>query len=59
MGTARAQAAGLRCRPLAETIADVAAWLRDGRERELGDWRAEHRPAPLSAVREAQLLALA
>lgn len=59
MGTARAQAAGLRCRPLAETIADVAAWLRDGGERELGDWRAEHRPAPLSAAREAQLLALA
>ncbi|MDT0441226.1 NAD-dependent epimerase/dehydratase family protein [Streptomyces johnsoniae] len=26
----RAQAAGLRCRPLAETVADTWAWLREG-----------------------------
>ena len=30
IGTERAQSAGLRCRPVAETVADVAAWLRDG-----------------------------
>ncbi|WP_320670595.1 NAD-dependent epimerase/dehydratase family protein [Patulibacter defluvii] len=58
IGTARAQAAGLRCRPLAETVADVHRWLRDGGEAELGDWRAEQRPAPMTAAREAQLLAL-
>ena len=28
MATARAEAAGLACRPLAGTIADTAAWLR-------------------------------
>src|SRR3954449_8829052 len=54
----RARAAGLRCGPAAETVADVAAWLRTGGEAELSDWRAEHRPTPLSPAREAQLLAL-
>jgi nucleoside-diphosphate-sugar epimerase len=54
IGTERAQAAGLRCRPPAETVADVAAWLRD--DPELPDWRAEHRPPPMSAEREAELL---
>ena len=56
VGTERAQAAGLRCRPVAETVADVAAWLRAGGEDELDDWRAEHRPPPMSAEREAELL---
>jgi 2'-hydroxyisoflavone reductase len=56
VGTDRAQAAGLRCRPIAETVADIAAWLRDGGEDELNDWRAEHRPPPMSAEREAELL---
>jgi 2'-hydroxyisoflavone reductase len=56
VGTDRAQAAGLRCRPIAETVADIAAWLRDGGEDELDDWRAEHRPPPMSAEREAELL---
>jgi 2'-hydroxyisoflavone reductase len=55
IGTERAQAAGLRCRPIAETIADVDAWLREAPQ--LPDWRAEHRPKPMSATREAQLLA--
>src|SRR3954454_3712253 len=55
VGTERAQAAGLRCRPVADTVADVARWLRDGGEAELSDWRAEHRPAPLSPAREAEL----
>jgi nucleoside-diphosphate-sugar epimerase len=56
VGTERAQAAGLRCRPVSETVADVAAWLRDGGADELGDWRSEHRPPPLPADREARLL---
>jgi hypothetical protein len=57
IGTERAQAAGLTCRPIAETIADVDAWLRDAPE--LPDWRAEHRPPRMSAEREAELLARA
>jgi 2'-hydroxyisoflavone reductase len=56
IGTERAQAAGLRCRPVAETVADVAAWLRDGGEAELPDFRSELRPPPMSAEREAELL---
>jgi len=55
IGTDRAQAAGLTCRPIAETIADVDAWLRDAPE--LPDWRAEHRPPRMSAERETALLA--
>jgi nucleoside-diphosphate-sugar epimerase len=57
VGTERAQTAGLRCRPIAETIADTWAWLRDGGEAELPEWRAEHRPRGLSAERERALLA--
>jgi 2'-hydroxyisoflavone reductase len=57
IGTARAQAAGLRCRPVAETIADVWSWLREGGETQLTDWRADVRPHGLSAEREAELLA--
>ena len=56
VGTDRAQAAGLRCRPAAETVADVAAWLAAGGESELDGWRAEHRPAPMSLERERELL---
>jgi 2'-hydroxyisoflavone reductase len=59
IGTARAQAAGLRCRPAADTVGDVAAWLREGGEAEVGDWGSHARPAPMSAEREAELLALA
>jgi 2'-hydroxyisoflavone reductase len=58
VATERAQAAGLRCRPVAETIADVWTWLREGGESELDAWRSEHRPRPMSAGREAELLAL-
>lgn len=54
--TDRAQAAGLVCRPVADTVAAVAAWLRDGGERELDDWRAEHRPPLMSRERETELL---
>jgi nucleoside-diphosphate-sugar epimerase len=57
VGTERAQAAGLRCRPVGDTIADTWAWLRDGGEAELPDWRADHRPRGLSAERERALLA--
>jgi nucleoside-diphosphate-sugar epimerase len=57
VGTARAQAAGLRCRPVADTVADVAEWLAAGGEAELPDWHAELRPPEMSAEREAQLLA--
>lgn len=56
IGTERAQAAGLRCRPVAETVADVWAWLRGGGESELDEWRAEHRPPPMSPARERELL---
>jgi nucleoside-diphosphate-sugar epimerase len=58
VGTERAQAAGLRCRPVSETVADVAAWLAGGGEAELGDWNADVRPAPMAPERERELLAL-
>ena len=57
VGTERAQAAGLRWRPIAETIADTWAWLRAGGEAELSNWRAENRPRGLSPERERELLA--
>jgi nucleoside-diphosphate-sugar epimerase len=57
VGTERAQAAGLRCRAVADTIADTWAWLRDGGAEDMGDWRAENRPRGLSAERERELLA--
>jgi 2'-hydroxyisoflavone reductase len=56
VGTGRAQAAGLRCRPVAETVADTWAWLRDGGADAIGDWRAENRPRGLSPERERALL---
>jgi hypothetical protein len=56
VGTERAQAAGLRCRPVAETVADTWAWLRDGGAAGIGDWRAENRPRGLAAERERELL---
>jgi len=57
IGTERAQAAGLRSRPVAETVADVWAWLRDGGESELDEWRSEHRPRPMPDERERALIA--
>jgi len=56
VGTTRAQAAGLRCRPVAETVADVWTWLAAGGASELDDWRAEHRPPPMNVARERELL---
>ena len=56
--TARAQAAGLRCRPVAETVGDVWAWLQaGGPEAEGPDWLSEHAPPPMAPEREAELLA--
>lgn len=50
----RAVAAGLRCRPLADTIADTWAWMQaDGRPVEHPRW-AEHGVDP---AKEAQILA--
>ena len=57
VGTERAQAAGLRCRPIADTVADVWAWLRDGGESDLSDWGSHARPRPMGAERERELLA--
>jgi hypothetical protein len=51
---ARAAAAGLTIRPLAETVADTWAWLRDGGE--LSGWRADVRGEGLDAARERALL---
>jgi nucleoside-diphosphate-sugar epimerase len=55
IGTEKAQAAGLRTRPVGETVADIAAWLENGGEAELDEWRSEHRPGKMSAEREAAL----
>jgi 2'-hydroxyisoflavone reductase len=59
MATDRIQAAGLRCRPVDEIVADTWAWLEAGGAGELDDWRAEVRPTPLTPERERALLALA
>jgi 2'-hydroxyisoflavone reductase len=56
VGAERAQASGLRCRPSAETVADVWAWLRGGGESELDEWRSEHRPRPMTPEREHELI---
>jgi nucleoside-diphosphate-sugar epimerase len=55
VGTERAQAAGLRCRPIADTVADTWAWLRAGEA--ASDYRAAMRPAGITREREAELLA--
>lgn len=54
--TSRARAAGLRCRPVAETVADVWAWLADGGAERLPDWMPEHRARGLDPERERALL---
>src|SRR3954470_15696989 len=48
VGTEKARQAGLETRPVRETVADVRTWLESGGERELQDWRAEHRPPRMS-----------
>jgi 2'-hydroxyisoflavone reductase len=57
VGTAAAQAAGLRPRPVDETIADTWAWLRDGGTGELHDWGEEARATGIPPERERELLA--
>ncbi|HEU4657299.1 MAG TPA: NAD-dependent epimerase/dehydratase family protein [Capillimicrobium sp.] len=57
VGTDRAQAAGLRHRPIEETVADVWAWLADGGAERLPDWQVEHRARGLDPARERELLA--
>jgi nucleoside-diphosphate-sugar epimerase len=52
----RAEAAGLRCRPVADTVADVWTWLQAGGEQRLPDWLAEVRPPELPQERERELL---
>ena len=56
IATERAQASGLHCRPIAETIADVWSWLREGGEAELDEWRSEHRPTAMDLRREQELI---
>ncbi len=57
VGTTRAGAAGLRARPVASTVADVAAWLVDGGAARLPDWQAANRAPGLAPARERELLA--
>lgn len=56
IGTTKAKAAGLRTRPIAETVRDTRAWLESGEA--ITDYRAEHRPPEMSAERAAALLRL-
>jgi 2'-hydroxyisoflavone reductase len=54
----RAEAAGLRCRPIAETVADVWAWLQTGGpEAEGEDWLSPHAATGLGEEREREVLA--
>jgi 2'-hydroxyisoflavone reductase len=57
VGTTRAEAAGLRCRPIEDTVADVCAWLREGGAERLPDWQVENRAPGLDPEREQALLA--
>jgi nucleoside-diphosphate-sugar epimerase len=57
VGTAAAEAAGLRTRPIRETIADTWAWVRDGGAGELHDWGKEARATGIPPERERELLA--
>jgi nucleoside-diphosphate-sugar epimerase len=56
VATDRAQSAGLRCRPLRETIAAVWGWLQAGGEADLPDWQAANRAPGLDPARERMLL---
>src|SRR3954454_1822179 len=58
IGTEKAQAAGLRTRPVADTVADVATWLGTGVEAELDEWRSQHRPGKMSPEREEPIIRL-
>jgi nucleoside-diphosphate-sugar epimerase len=58
IGTHRAQQAGLRSRPIAQTVRDVRKWLELGGEAELDGWREEMRPPRMSREREDALFRL-
>jgi nucleoside-diphosphate-sugar epimerase len=58
VGTEKARRAGLRTRPVGETVADIRTWLEHGGARELDDWRSEHRPPRMSREREEALFRL-
>jgi hypothetical protein len=57
VGTAAAEAAGLRPRPVAESVADTWAWIRNGGAGELNDWGAEARATGIPPAREHELIA--
>jgi nucleoside-diphosphate-sugar epimerase len=60
VAAARAEASGLRSRPVAETVADVWAWLEaGGAEAEGPDWLSPHAATGMSTERERELLAAA
>jgi 2'-hydroxyisoflavone reductase len=60
IAASRAETAGLRCRPAAETVRDVCAWLRDGGpEAEAADWLSPHAARGMSREREEAFLAAA
>ena len=59
IGTSRAEAAGLRCRPIGETVADTWSWLRDGGADELADVEVPRRARGLDPARERDLLGTA
>ncbi len=56
VGTERAETAGLRCRPIAETVADTWTWLRAGGAEEAAAQDAPHRARGLDPAREAEVL---
>ena len=57
---ARAEASGLRCRPVAGTVADVWAWLRaGGAEAEGPDWLSPSAATGMTPERERELLTAA
>lgn len=54
MATEKAQVAGLRCRPLSDTVADTWAWMQSGEKPIEHSRAAEH---GITSERESQLLA--
>ncbi len=57
LDTRRARAAGLRTRPIEQTLADTAAWADIDHVRVVADYGTRARSAVLTAQREAALLA--
>jgi 2'-hydroxyisoflavone reductase len=55
---ARARSAGLRTRPMTDTVADTWAWLQSGVEEEVA-WRSEYAVGELDPERERAALAAA